>query len=717
MATKTACYICEGCGIAKSLDLERLKEVAQGYGLPVTSGPALCLEDRARIAEDIGKYSLEAVVIAACSPREKRDVFRFDAPSGAPLRVQRVNLREQVAWSQPPGAAATQELAEDLLRMGIAGASHQGAPSPSPSDLGRTVLVVGGGPAGLSAAISAADAGHGVVLVEQEAELGGYLRRLHWQYPKRPPYTEPEPIPLDDWVAEAMEHPNVEVITGAAISSLSGQPGSFVAEVATKDGVRRVEAGAVILATGFRQAGEAELGAYGLGSIANVQTSAFLEAAAQAGTLERPSDGKAVESVAILLCDGKACGSHLPYADSVTSMAALKQALYVRDLLPGATVYLVFEDMQATGLGELFYRKAQEAGGIVFVRGQVLSVQERCEGRVAIRVGETNLARDVELNVDLAVLAAGMIPVAADESGGAPLHLKYLQGATLPLRPFGHADSNFVCFPYETRRTGIYAAGAAHRAQDIAQSRRDGAGAALKAIQAIGHAARGAAVHPRVGDLGYPQFFLQKCTSCARCTEECPFGALELDESRHPTVNPARCRRCGICMGACPVQIISFPDYSVEMVADMTRQVSMPEEDVERLRILVFACENDAYPALDALGATHGHYPASMRVVPVRCLGSVNAVMITDAISRGFDGVAMLGCRAGEDHQCHFIQGSALLQRRVENVRKTLERMALEPERVQVLETSIADSHVLPAALRSFAGAIAAAGPNPMKGF
>ena len=165
------------------------------------------------------------------------------------------------------------------------------------------------------------------------------------------------------------------------------------------------------------------------------------------------------------------------------------------------------------------------------------------------------------------------------------------------------------------------------------------------------------------------------------------------------------------------MQIISFPDYSVEMVAQMMRQVTMPEDDPDQLRILVFACENDAYPALDALGMARATYPASMRVLPVRCLGSVNAVMITDAISRGFDGVALLGCRAGEDYQCHFIQGSELLTRRVANVRETLDRMALEPDRVQVIETSIADGRSLTQTLEDFAEAISTLGPNPMKGF
>jgi len=170
-------------------------------------------------------------------------------------------------------------------------------------------------------------------------------------------------------------------------------------------------------------------------------------------------------------------------------------------------------------------------------------------------------------------------------------------------------------------------------------------------------------------------------------------------------------------MGSCPVQVISFPDYSVEMMSAMQKAVSLPEDDEAKQRILVLACENDAYPALDMVGINRLHYPAIYRVVPVRCLGSVNSIVVADAIQRGFDGVALLGCRSGEDYQCHFIQGSELLDRRMDNVRETLSRLALEEDRVKVFETSIADSRRLPGVLEAFAEAISSMGPNPMKGF
>ncbi len=251
----------------------------------------------------------------------------------------------------------------------------------------------------------------------------------------------------------------------------------------------------------------------------------------------------------------------------------------------------------------------------------------------------------------------------------------------------------------------------------IAACRTDAAGAALKAIQTVATVARGAGLHPRAGDLSYPTFREEGCTQCKRCTEECPFGAINEDEKGNPLFKASRCRRCGACMGACPQSIISFADYSVEMLSGMLKACEIPDEDEEKPRVLVLCCENDAYPALDMVAHRRGALSPYIRVMPLRCLGSMNMVLIADAMSAGFDGVLLLACRHGDDYQCHFMRGSALAETRLGNVSETLGRLHLESERVRMLEVNIMDADTLPAKIDRFIEDLEAFGPNPFKDY
>jgi quinone-modifying oxidoreductase subunit QmoB len=711
MAKKTGVYVCRGCGIADAIDTQKLVDLASAAnpGGPVRTSPAFCLEDAQLIKADV-EQGVDGVVIAACSLRVNTEVFRFK-----PAFVERVNIREQVAWSHPARHEETEALAADYLRMGLVRAQKALPPRPHTEANERTVLVVGGGAAGVSAASSAARSGFGVVLVEREAELGGYAARLHQQFPTRPPYQELEPTEIAAQIRELRSLPGVTILTGSTVEGISGEPGKFRAKIRSGTTSAEVTVGAVVLATGWRAAEPEKYEGYGLGKYPNVLTSAELEAMAARGQILRPSDRRPATRVAFLLCDGRGDEAHLAYGGNVSSLVALKQATYVRAQHADAIAYVFYEDMQTPGQHEYFYKSVQRDPGILLSRGQVRTVSEDRDRNIVLELSETLMGGDIQLAVDLLVLATDMVPSTLDGEGA--LGLAYLQGRNVPTTRFGYADSHFICFPYETRRTGIYSAGAVRQPMDLTGATRDGRAAALKAMQCIEKSSAGQAVHPRVGDLTYPGFFMQKCTSCGRCTQECPFGALELNEKKNPVLNTNRCRRCGICMGACPVQIISFTDYSVDMLASMIKAVEIPEGDEDKPRILALACENDAYPALDMAGINRLHYPASVRVIPVRCLGSVNSILIADAMSRGFDGVALLGCKPGEDYQCHFIRGSELLQTRMGNVQETLERLALESERVKVMELAISDSDRIPAMLEEFVDEIRAVGPNPMKGF
>ena len=324
-------------------------------------------------------------------------------------------------------------------------------------------------------------------------------------------------------------------------------------------------------------------------------------------------------------------------------------------------------------------------------------------------------SESVDLVLPVSEEAEGEENAAPEVTVDSILNLDYRQGPDLPHLKYGFNDSHFICFPYETRRTGIYSCGPVRRPMDMQQAKEDATGAALKAIQALENAKLGRAAHPRSGDLSYPSFRKEGCTQCKRCTVECPFGAIDEDEERYPQFNEARCRRCGTCMGACPVRVISFENYSVDSVGQQLKNVDIPDEFDEKPRILVLACENDAYPALDMAAQQGNAYSQWARVIPIRCLGSVNTIWITDALNSGYDGAVLMGCQKGENYQCHFVKGSEMAQYRMSKVDDTLETLNLEKERVATYEVAITDIDRAPQLINDMAATIEKIGMSPFK--
>ncbi len=744
---KTAAYLCTGCGIGDRLSVKQLGNVARREGKMalVREHAFLCSDEGvALIRQDIEAEGVTHLMLAACSRRMKAEAFDF--PDQA---VARANLREGVLWMVAEGSAhdeVRQEMADDYVRMGCAELKKLKIPAGNPHRAGmRRVLVVGGGISGMTAAWEAAEAGYDVLLVEREAALGGWAGRLSKRTPSKAPYD----LPQDTGVAELADkvgcHARIDVRLSSTVAATQGAPGRFKVTVATLDGPSTEEmVGAIVQASGFTPYDLTRLPELGGGCNPHVVDQAGLEALARAaaGGPIRRTDGRPVKSVAFIQCAGQRdeSGLHLPYCSGHCCNTSLKQAMYFKAADPGVDTVVLYTDLRTPGMGEDFYRSAQRQG-VTFTKGRATSVEATGDG-ARVKFRDLILDEDAAADVDLVVLATGQVPnasvnldewtaaVTAAEKGDAAavehritlqkrsvLNLGYRQGPDLPQLRQGFADSHFICFPYETRRTGIYAAGPTRRPMDIAQAVEDATGAAMKAIQALENAALGRAAHPRAGDLSYPIVRLEGCTQCKRCTVECPFGAIDEDERRFPVFNESRCRRCGTCMGACPVRVISFETYSVDTVGAQIKSVDMPDEFSEKPRILLLACENDAYPALDMAALQRRSISAFVRVIPVRCLGSVNTIWITDALNGGWDGVMMLGCKKGDDYQCHFVKGSEMAYYRLSKVDDTLKQLGLEPERVVSHEVAITDIERLPRLINDYVAQITEIGMSPMKGF
>ncbi|MBM3333881.1 CoB--CoM heterodisulfide reductase iron-sulfur subunit A family protein, partial [Candidatus Sumerlaeota bacterium] len=260
MEGKTRVYLCSGCGIGDCVNMAALSSTVKRdckLSEDAIVHPFLCSEEAvAKIKDDTAAEPACNVVIGACSGRVLTDVFRF-APETV---VERANLREQMAWRRgaDEDKEDTQMLAADILRMSVAKAQKTTAPEPFiASEMSRSVLVVGGGFAGLSAALDCANAGYDVVLVEQEPALGGWMAMLYKDTPQGEPYREIE-TPVVQWLIEDVQkHPRIQVLTSAQIEKIAGQPGQFDVTVKTNGsaenaGAAEMRAGSIILATGAK---------------------------------------------------------------------------------------------------------------------------------------------------------------------------------------------------------------------------------------------------------------------------------------------------------------------------------------------------------------------------------------------------------------------------------------------------------------------------------
>ncbi|MCF8036660.1 MAG: FAD-dependent oxidoreductase [Desulfobacteraceae bacterium] len=778
MSKKYGVYVCKGCGIGDALDIDAICDVVEEEALPCKTHGFLCSQEGVDfIKKDMEENGINTLVIAACSRRVNYNTFKFDG-----CIVERVNLREGVVWSHPrdqfpmlteeekqdeENFDRVQMMAEDYVRMGMARVEKVKLPEPYLLDtMTRKILVMGGGITGMSAALDAANAGYEVTIVEKTGQLGGNAAKWRKQLPLQPPYEELIPPMVSDKIKAVENHPNIDVRTETAVARIAGQPGDFTVtlkkpgekiefdvpyplpeEMRVDENGKELDAetlmekyreynegrrdiltldpngeqfGAVILAAGWRpyEPKDDEFPHLGWGASPDVVTNYQFEEMAAAGKISRPSDGREAKNVVFIQSPGAGQDADFPYTGVVTSMVALKQAQYVREDYPDGKAYIFYQHMRTSGLAENFYKAAQQDPGIFMSKGEITAVEKNGSG-LSVSAQNTLLGENIGVNADLVVLGTGMLPVTYDDP---TVNLAYRQGPGFRDNEVfdRYADSNFICFPYETQRTGIYSAGGIRRALSVEECMEDASGAALKSIQCLESVNRGISVHPRYGDMTYPDFFFQRCTQCKRCTDECPFGAIDDDEKGTPKPNPTRCRRCGTCMGACPERIINFADYSIDSIGSQVKSIEVPSEDdydEPPLRILGLVCENDAYPAMDILGLHKNSFSADVRIIPVRCLGSVNVIWIKDALSQGMDGAFLLGCKHGDDYQCHFVKGSELAQIRMQKIGDALSSLALEEERVAQYEVAIDDYDRIPEIINSFVEQIEELGPNPFKGF
>jgi heterodisulfide reductase subunit A len=509
------------------------------------------------IKKKIKEYKLNRIIVAACTPRTHEPLFQNTLmEAGLNLGMfEMVNIREHCSWVHPDQPEKATEKAKDLVRMAVFKARKLKPLELQKVKVTPSALVIGGGVAGMVSALSIANQGFEVHLVEKEDTLGGIARRL-----KRTITGEDPQKFLEELIEKVRSHPKIKVHLSTTVDNISGYIGNFTTSLRKADLSEVVNHGVVVLATG---GGEYRPEKYSFDG-ERVITQLELE--------ERLSqkEFKKIKSVVMIQCAG-ARGDGVNYCGKVCCQQALKNAIWIKELSPEADIYILYQDMRSYGFYEKYYLQARKLG-VRFIRypGNERPEVRVSKGKVKVRVKDTLLKEELELSPDLAVLSVP--PNAPDKTIANMLRV--------PVNDDGFfVEAHIKIKPIDTQVHGVYLAGLCHCPQPLPEVIVQAKAAAGRACISL---AKGfVESSPITADVNF-----DKCIGCAICAEVCPFKAIEMvkvDKRRKAQVIKASCGGCGACASHCPVFAIDVGGFTTEAIIEQIKGFER-EEAKEKIK-------------------------------------------------------------------------------------------------------------------------------------
>lgn len=544
-------FVCRcGSNIARVVDVPGVAEYAKGLPCVVHAEENLytCSTDtQIKIIQAIKDKNLNRVVVASCSPRTHEPLFQ-DTIREAGLNkflFEMANIRDQCSWVHGSHPKEATDKARDLVRMAVARAATLRPLSQSQAPVNRTGLVIGGGAAGMAAALGLAAQGFDAVLVEREKDLGGNLRHIHFTLNG----SDPQKL-LKDLVDRVEREPKVTVYKGATLSDFNGYVGNYESKLALSDGsAATVEHGVVILATGAREYEPVE---YGAGTTDKVLTQVQLQEKLAGGAL----DAKSLKTVVMVQCVGSREEDHM-YCSRICCGQAIANALKIKEISPNTEVFILYRDIRTYGLNELKYREARDSG-VTFVRFDPERKPEVDSGggKPKVSVFDSVLGRNIQLDADLVVLSTAVRP--REDAAEFASKLK------LPLTQDGFfMEAHMKLRPLDFINEGMYLCGMAHAPKTVAESLAQAQGAVSRAVTVLSKP------HLMVGGV-VSVVDQDRCVACLTCVRSCPFHVPKINSDGVAEIEPAACRGCGICASACPRKAIVLQHYSDEQVMAKT---------------------------------------------------------------------------------------------------------------------------------------------------
>ena len=664
-------FVCDcGSNIAATVDVPAVVDDAkkqQGV-VHAEEGKWICSVDfLSRIQNAIKEQKLDRVVVACCTPRTHEPTFKATVKEAGlnPFLLEFVSIREQSSWVHKFDKAEATRVAKDLVRMGIAKARLLEPAECVRIPVGKDALIIGGGVAGMTAALGLSDQGINVVLVEKSPGLGGILNSLG----NLAPHSHPSEALVKDLEGRIRKNTNVRIFLNTQVEDVKGYVGNYKVKLTGQPEPFTIST--IIAATGME---ELKPSGFGHGTIPNVMT--LLEFEQKMKSSYKPGD------VAFIGCvesrnEKRGCCN-------VGCLAGLQAASDLKQKHPESNVGYFYREISLEGTGVAAFDDAVRRHGLRLFRfaDDAYPTVDSVDGKLQVFAKDILSGLDIRFKADTVVLITGykgseeapglkgLLKVSSDGDG-------FFQEAHIKLRPLDFAAE------------GVYLCGCARSPKDVRTSIEEGLGAAMRALIPMnkGHVESEGIVS--VIDL-------DSCSRCGICAKTCPYTAIELVE-KQPHVIQAICKGCGTCAAECPkdaIQIIHFTDEQI------LAQVEEALKEDAGHKILAFCCHWCALGAVDMAGVNRSEYPPNVRIVRVMCSGRVDASWVQRALELNAAAVLIMGC---EFPTCHYIDGNYKAEKRVERMVKSLAKKGLPVDRIRTVWLSAADGPKFASTIRALA--------------
>ena len=557
-------FVCHcGSNIASVVDVEAVVEQARKLPHVVLAETNLytCADDsQDQMKKTIAEHRLNRVVVASCTPRTHEPIFRDTLRDAGlnPYLLEMANIRDQCSWVHSGDPEKATKKAIDLVRMIVGRAANLTPLEEETVPIVNATLVVGGGIAGMTVALALADQGFPVHLVEKEGQLGGTVRDIHRTL---------DGGDVQDFLAQTIkrvtENPRITVHLNTRVSKVDGYVGNFTSMLVLDEKTTEIRHGVIVVATG---ATEKKPQTFGYGQSDRVLTQLELSGRIERGDLSLPEKG----TVVMIQCVEQR-NNERPYCSRVCCTTAVKNALLLRERYPDMRIMVLYRDMRTYGFREAAYREAREKG-ILFVRFEEEQPPElNVNGKLQLRVREPSLGRDLEIEADLVVLAAPMVPRADREELSELLRV--------PLNADGFfLEAHMKLRPVDFAGEGLFLCGTAHAPKFISETISQANAVAGRAASILSRKEM-----PVSGQIAWVDS--DKCISCMTCVHICPYMAPRVDENNKAEVQSAVCMGCGSCSAECPAKAIQLRHYTDAQVLGAVNSLlgKKPEEKAVEL--------------------------------------------------------------------------------------------------------------------------------------